>query len=251
MKRMFVPLFFLMIGAVSGYFGAGFFQANEITLAESANVTKKALADKGNEASLKSLRARVAELERMLAEKAVSSVVSTNQDVVERRDPPAGPEGWRARMENLKETDPERYTQMTNRMAQWRQQRVERQQAKLDYLASIDTSRMSPKARQVHAALQDAIIQRDEIEQKLHDENISDEQRRSIFEELRASDRELGRLNQQERNNLIAETAKALGFKGDEVKEISVTMAEIIEATDGGRRWHGGRGMPPPPGNRR
>ena len=63
--------------------------------------------------------------------------------------------------------------------------------------------------------------------------------------ELRGMHGEMERLRHDERRNLIAETAKELGFKGEDVKTITATIQEVIEATSGG--FGGRRGGPPPP----
>lgn len=216
----------------------------------------KSVPDAGEAASLKALRARIRELERQLAERPAAAVAPTNR-------PPemaGGPFGdgrrmsFRERMEELKKTDPARYANITNHMTQWRLRRSAQQRAKLDYLSSIDTSHMGSGAKKVHDELQDLIARREELEQRLHDDGISEDERHSVMEQLRSTHHQLRSLNEQERGNLITETAKVLGFEGEDAKEISATVKDIIEATDsgfgmpppGGPRGGGPGGMPPP-----
>ena len=69
--------------------------------------------------------------------------------------------------------------------------------------------------------------------------------------ELHSTHHELMRLSGEERNNLFEETARNLGFEGEDAKEISATIQEVIRATDAG--WgghHGGHRGPGGPGGR-
>ena len=229
----------------------GYFVKDEPILAEEPKVeakAKKPVADKGDEATVKALRHRITELERLLAEKEDKSEIAISNAVAEavKMRPPEPPRGnWRERMEEMKKNDPERYTQMTNRFAQWRRDRAAQAQDRMDFLSSIDTSRMSAGAKKTHNALQDLIARREELEQQLHQEDLSDEERGRLMRELGDSHREQMRLNGEERRNLFAETAKGLGFTGADAKEFTATIQEVIEATDsgwGGRHHRGGQG---------
>ena len=229
----------------------GYFVKDEPIPAEEPTVEtvqKKPVADKGDEATVKALRHRIAELERLLSEKDGKSEIAISNAVAEavKARPPAPPQNWRERMEEMKKNDPARYTQMTNRFANWRRSRAEQARNKIDFLSSIDTSHMSADARKTHDALQDLIARREELEARLQDPNLSDEERGKLMGELHSSHHELMRLNGEERSNLFEETARNLGFEGEDAKEISATIREVIEATDSG--WgghHGGhRGGP-------
>lgn len=234
----------LLAGVAIGYFVKDEPIVTEEPKAEEA--TRKPVADKGDEASAKALRYRVAELEKLLAEKDGKSEIAISNAVAEavKSRPPEPPrQNWRERMEEMRKNDPERYTQMTNRFAQWRRSQAERARNKIDFLSSIDTSHMSAGARKTHDALQDLIASREEIEAQLQNPDLSDEERGKLMRQLWESHGELQRLNGEERKNLIDETARSLGFEGEDAKEISATIREVIEATDsgwGGHRHHGG-----------
>jgi len=156
--------------------------------------------------------------------------------------PRGNPREW---MENIKKTDPARYAQMTNRFAQWRIRRAEHARTKIDFLSSIDTSHMSAAAQKTHDELQDLIARREEIEEQLHQEDLSDADRDKLMKEMWQTHHELQRLNGEERKNLIEETARNLGFEGEAAQEISTTIQDVIQATD---TWGGGRRHGPPPG---
>ena len=70
----------------------------------------------------------------------------------------------------------------------------------------------------------------------------------AIMQEMFETDHRIRELSEDERGNLIEETARNLGFDGAAAKEISETIQEVIEATDNGfgpRRPRGGhRGGP-------
>lgn len=242
----FLVVIALLVGVAFGYCsGVTTSTTPEQAKAEREKAAKRPPADMGEAASVKALRARIAKLERQLAE--AKAKPSTNEvEKVVAQDAPRPPRGGGPRewLENMKKSDPARYTQMTNRFAQFRRRRLERQQRNLDFLASVDTSHMSASAKKTHAALQEAIARREEIEEKLHQEDLSDAERRALFEQMRESEHELRNLRHAERNNLFEATANALGFEGDDAKEIVGTIKEVIESTESS--W---RHMGPPPGN--
>ena len=228
----------LLVGVAIGYF----VKDEPATAVEPAKVEEKAkkpVADKGDGATVKALRHRIAELEKALAEKEERSEAAVASTEPQARAPERPQMNWRERIEEMKKNEPERYNEMTNRMAQWRRNQSERAKNKIDFLSSIDTSRMSAGAKKTHIALQNLIARRDDLEAQLQQEDLSDEDRGTLMRELWESHRELQRLNAEERKILIGETAKGLGFAGDDAKEFSATIQEVIEATDSG--WGGGR----------
>lgn len=237
----------LLTGVAIGYFASGNGGDDTASAAPAEAITKKPVADEGEAASLKALRKRIAELEKALAERGGASETAISNAVAEAlKNAPPGPRGNpREWLENVRKTDPARYAQMTNRFAQGWLRRAERTRNTLDFLSSIDTSRMSAGARKTHDALQELIARRTEIEERLHQEGLAEDERDALMKELRDTQREFRRLNGEERQNLIEETAKSLGFEGEDVQTISATIQEVIQATDARGDRHPG---PPPPG---
>lgn len=233
---------FIALALLSGV-AIGYFVKNEPVAAEKSakaeERAKKPVADRGEEASVKALRARIAELEGQLAEReetvAISNVVA---EAAQARPPESPRQSWRERMDEMKKNAPERYAEMTNRFARWRRDQSERARNKIDFLSSIDTTQMSAEAKKTHAALQNLIARREELSALLHQEDLSDEERGQVMRKLGESHHEMMRLNAEERRNLFAETARNLGFEGEEANEFSATIQAVIEATDGG--WGGG-----------
>jgi len=237
----------LLAGVALGFcFGVTTSTTPEQAKAEKEKTERRPPADVGETASVKALRSQIADLKRQLAA-AQSRPVPTNEVVAVNPQGGPGPMNmsWRERIEDMKKNDPERYTQMTNRFAQFRRRRLERQQRDLDFLASVDTSRMSASAKKTHAALQNAIARREELEEKMHQEDLSDADRQALWGQMMAADRELRGLRRAERNNLFEVTANALGFEGEDAKEIVGTLKEVVESTE--NSW---RHMGPPPGDR-
>ena len=242
----------LLAGVAIGYFVKDEPIAAEEPAAEAT--AKKPVVNKGDGASVKALRHRIAELEKLLAERDGKSEVAISNAVAEamKNRPPEPPrQNWRERMEEMKKNDPAGYAQMTNRFANWRRSRAEQARNKIDFLSSIDTSHMSAAARKTHDALQELIARREEIEAQLQNQDLSEEDRGKLMGELHSTHHEMMRLNGEERRNLIDEAANNMGFEGEDAKEVSATIQEVIQATDNG--WGGHRGVHrgPPPGGPR
>ena len=78
-------------------------------------------------------------------------------------------------------------------------------------------------------------------------EEITEEQRRELFNEMRELDRLTMELAESERNTLLMQAAKDLGATGQEASDFIETISAIYEATQvrGGPRPP--RGGPPRP----
>lgn len=234
---------FIAVALLAGV-AIGYFVKDEPIPAEEPKVeeaVKKPVADKGNEATIKALRHRIDELEKLLSERDVHEETAVSNAVAAGGHPaPGNPQAW---IENIRKNDPARYTQMTNRWAQWRQRRMEQTQSKLEFLSAIDVSRMGGKAQETHNALMDLIVQREELMDQLHQDGVTESERQRLWQQMRSTDRELNRLNGQERSNLIREAARNAGVKGKMAQELTATIRDVIEATDsgwGGHHRHGG-----------
>lgn len=249
----------LLSGVAIGYFVRP--DAEELSHEERQNsAVAELFSDKGSEASLAALRARIAELESQLAARGDEAVTTESKTesktdptdgeavVVDRRGPPTSAE-IRERMARFEKEDPQRFAQMTNHFAQMRNRRRERAAMKIDFLSSVDTSTMGESARNIHTALQDLIARRDELEDRLHNPDLSDEERNELFEDMRQSEHEMRGLSRAERDNLFAQTAEALGLSGEDAEEFAATINDIIEATDGSFGMRGGPPPGPPPGS--
>ena len=252
----------LLCGALLGYLVRPAAPEPELEKASTAaKPSRKAVTD---DAALNRLRARIQELERQLANKAAQPAEAAAETPVKpeerpqnpflRNGPPHMPTAaeMRANMEELREKDPAKYVQMTNRFARWQEHRLQRTNDRLDILASVDTSRLSEKELQTHEALQDAIVRREELRQQLNPQNedLTEEQRKKAFEELRALDQKMRQLETSERNTLLTKTARSFGLSKENAKEMTETVKAIYQATGGDHRHQMGPGGPPPGGPR-
>ena len=61
---------------------------------------------------------------------------------------------------------------------------------------------------------------------------------RKAFREMHETNRRIRELSLQERDNLMVEAAKGLGFDGDDAGEVAGIFQEIIDNTESG--WGGG-----------
>ena len=230
----------LLVGVAIGYF----VKEEPATVGEPTKVEEKAkkpVADKGDEATVRALRHRIAELERMLAAKDERTETAVASAEAQTRAPERPQQNWRERMEEMKRNEPERYNEMTNRMAQWRRDQSARNKDRIDFLSSIDMSLMSADAKKTHQKLQSLVTKREEIEATLHKEGegMDDNLRDELMRELHQTHREMHQLNEEERKNLLEVTARSLGFEERDAKEITETIQDVIDATDNG--WGGGR----------
>ena len=122
------------------------------------------------------------------------------------------------------------------------QRRAERARSRLEFLASIDTTKMSAEERETHEKLQSLLEKRSALEEKMgRILDLPDEERNQLIMDMRDTHNEINELNGRERETLFRQTAELLGFQGEDAGEISATINEIINATDSG---FGGPGVP-------
>jgi len=235
-----VPVAALIAGAALGYCLAPSQGAAEPEAKPAAEEPRRRLLpDAGAEEQLKALRSRIKELEKAIADSQKQSEQAQEVQVEEprRRGPGGNGPNWkemRERLEQWKKDNPEEFARMEKRRQEFMQERARRAQSKLDFFASIDTTRMSKSARATHEELQGLIARREEIESKLFSTDTPDEEREQLFHEMHETDRSIRDTNEQERQNLLRLTAEELGLTGSDATEVVDTISEIYEATSGG-----------------
>ena len=251
-KNFIVPVSFLFVGAALGFCFATVNselpeckKCAEAAKEEKAVKTARQRRSEGD-AENRSLRRRVRELE---AEKtqAAASEEAVAEERPERPERPRMVRGgdWLAA---LKTEDPERYQQITNGMARWRSDRAAQVKSRIDFLASVDTSKMSRQARETHEKLQALYAERENLQASIDEMMMGGGDVPGVFEQMRETTQAINELSIQERENLIKQTAETLGFKGEDVGEIAATIKGIIDATETGPNMH--RIFPPRGGNR-
>ena len=203
-----------------------------------------------------SRKARISESKsrvKMVTTVITNTVHDTVTNTVEvAREMPRGPEDWRAELERLKEENPAEYATRTNRMAQFRNRMLQRAENRLETLAAIDTTGWSKRQIATHEKYQDLIARREELMDILRpDSNATDEQRKEAVEMMHKIGGELHATGREERNILLNQTLKTLGYTGSAAAEIKDAIQTIYSTTQDwgghGGRHGGGRGGPPPP----
>ncbi len=256
-----VPVVALLAGAAIGFClhpapkaveGAG-----DAPPGPAAPAAGRPIADAAGDAATEALRARIKELETLLADAAKRSDEKPEppgEDANDGRRERVGFRNFREEMERMKAEEPERYAQITNQMARARLERAKLVRSKLDFLVSIDPDALaSDDARDTHSRLQSLIARREELEEMLHGESVSDEERGEIVRELISGMGELGELYSLERDSLLAVAVGELGIDGPAVDDVVAVINDIIDATSMGfgPPRHGGgpgpRGQAAPP----
>jgi len=247
-----VPVATLLAGVAVGYCvprgGGGMAPESE---RPETKVVKVGLSDKS---VVDALRVRNRELERQLAERGAKLDEAPPPGGAVSEQHERGPRNAGEFLEGLKRDNPEQYARVTNNMARFRAMRQDRTMSKMEFLSSIDTSRMSHAARETHERLQRLVASRaaiiDRIESSIADSGAEGESRAELLREMSDLSREINELNAQERDNLLNQTAEALGYEGEDVEVITATIKDIINNT--GAAYMGptnfGSGAPPGPG---
>lgn len=225
----------LIAGVAAGYFMRGESAAAKPASAAEAPAKvglRGRIDDVGAKTSVAALRARIAELEKELAKMSATSS-ATGQSVAVKVPERAEmrPMSFREHMEQMKKNDPERYAQMTNRMATFARDRRNLMQGRLDFLASIDTSGMSAQAAANHQRYQELLVRREELHEDLRNESLTDEERRGLFQKMQEVNREMSEVIADERRNLLGEVAKNLGLEGEDSAALAETVEQVIDAT--------------------
>ncbi len=199
-------------------------------------VTNDADARAANEA----LRKRLAELEQALA----ARPAEPEQPPVETAPPPEERprrQSFTERLEQMKKENPEQYAEMQKRREEFRQTMEQRAQDRAEFASAIDTRNMSDEQKANHEKLLDTVARVNELMAQM---GAAEGDRRSdLRQEMGEAMHSLGELYGTERRYLFEETARAVGYTGDQVGEFADSMQTIIDNTTmSGFGRHGGHG---------
>lgn len=242
-----------VLGVVAGYFLPKSTESAESQVEIDELFADNRIEDKGEESTIAALRERIKTLERALSELENMTAATPSEEVkIEspRRGRNRGGFNPREMMENLKKEDPERYAQITNQFETMRRNRERSRSVRVEFLKSIDESSMSAATKENHEKLLENTEKLAELEARIQDPNMPDEERGELFRQLRDLHETQRELNTKERENLIAQVSLEAGMNPEDAAEFSETIQDILDATNefGGERRRGMRGgMPPPP----
>lgn len=232
------------------------------------SASARSIADVGDGASLAALRARIAELERMLGAKSdevgeageartaavladLGIPVEKTEDGTYRLRQPT-PEEMRKMMregrERFRREHPEEVARFEENMRRMAERRANQVKSRIEFLASVDTSTMSESDKATHEEVQQLMARREELLARMQEDGITDDEREQVGRELFELDRTLRDKSGSEREILIRQTAEALGFTGEDAETVVGTIGEIIDATDSRGRFGPGPGGPGPDG---
>ena len=229
------------------------------------NVAPSDAALSAAQANVESLRARVAQLEKLLDEREgnlarLASEAAQAQEAAvakpaEETEAPARQqrprESFRERMERMKTEEPERYAEMQKRQTEFRARMHADNEERGNFFASIDTTRMTADQKAGHEKLLAAIKMADAFMDRMRpdaEEPLTDEERQAAF----AAIREIGPLMEQERRYILEEVGREYGEDG---AEFATYIQNVMDYTTPMPRMgrgrgprHGGPGGPGGPG---
>jgi hypothetical protein len=221
-------------------------RARSATIYKSVAVTNDAAARASNEA----LRRRLAALEQELAKQSVKPAeqaeprppeVQRQGDGRSRRFPSS------ADMEKMKTENPEQYAEFQKRREEFRQSMEQRAQERSNFIAAVDTQRMTDDQRENHDRLVATVARLNEMRTQMEQEGF--ERTPEMRQEMGQLFESLGELYGSERRFLFEETARSVGYEGGQVSDFADQMQMIIDNTTmsgfgrhgGGSRDGGGR----------
>ena len=195
-------------------------------------VAESMIADQGETATIAALRARVQELEAQVARRRERRAPTNEVARVRENRGNREPSGMRELMDSFRQANPEGFNQASNFFARIQRNRQEAHESKLNFLASVDVSRMSDAARQTHENVQNLLVAREEILQELMSPDLDWSARGEAMGRVRAVNEELQRENAAERANLLRETARVAGVSDELAEDFVSTVNGIISATE-------------------
>ncbi len=205
-------------------------------------VTNTAAERAANEA----LRKRVVELEQALAERPAEPLPSVAQPGEANLPERPRRQSFSERLEQMKREDPEQYAEMQKRREEFRQSMEQRAQERATFIATVETKNMTDEQRENHEKLLETVARVNELTAQMGqaDGERSADLRHEMGETMHA----LGELYGAERRYLFEETARAIGYEGDQASAFAEHLQTIIDNTSmSGFGRRGGHGYAAPP----
>ena len=134
----------------------------------------------------------------------------------------------------MKKTNPQNYWNMVSNQANWRAQQVQQDEERLQTLANLDTSRMSPEEREVHETYQAVIVRQAELRELLaweNLENLSDADREALQKEQGESWQLINQCQIREREILMRDAARRLGLRRHAADRLLEEMYDAFKTT--------------------
>ena len=201
-------------------------------------------ADLGESATIAALRERVKSLEAELASRREGKREDkVNFSRPDRQRPGPGRDDF----EKFKAENPEAWARMEKEMQRRVAEHREHEGLKAEFVSSVDVSGWSDAARANHEAYLDELSAREELLARMFDGELDEDERRALFDAMRESSMRIRRLQEIERENLLATAVRNVGLSHEDAEELVETIQDVYEATNSGRGGPDGPPPPPPP----
>ncbi len=225
-------------------------QATEALAMMQAQPTEAAPVVTGEDERVKALEQALAEREAELAElRAQEEPVTTAAASPESTERVAAaepePVNRRNRMEELRETDPERYAQIQEQRAAFRQRVQDSFARQTAHFLYRDRDQMSTEELEVYDYMLGLLGETWQLTDRMQDPDLERDERRDIGRRLFENARELRPLLEEQRDREFYDMAVQLGYDSDNAMQFVDYINEMIEVTSLTGPWMrrgGGRG---------
>jgi len=233
MKKLLFVIVFLA-GAACGFFGYGLYSgksaekpASDATAATSKKKNSSRVEELERE--LAKARGEVARLQKLNedAEKAVAKALDNKPQRPQEFEFPTNIDFNAELKKNLNE---EQFTAATNAIAGFRARLAARAKGRIDFLSSVDVSRMSAADRENHEKYLELMKQREELMGK-NKGGLPDMETMQKMMEIQM---QMGPAAKKERAVLVGEVTRELGYQGDDAEVVNETFNSIYDCTSGG-----------------
>ena len=190
-----------------------------------------------------------AENQRLKAEQTVMQTsLSAESEPPPTEEPARRRLSWQERMEELRQTDPERYAAEMERRKQFVDMIEQTRTARVTFLDSIDTSLLPIEAQGVHARFTAALARQGQLQMEMMAYIESGEQPpEALRDQMHETFRELHDMREMERSALLDAIATSMGLTGTDVEDFTILVNEVFTATSNQMIPPGRRPPSPPP----
>ena len=233
MKKLAIAIVFIA-GAVCGFFGHSLYSGK--SAAKPADEGATAVTKKKNSSRVEELERELAkargEIARLtkLNEAAEKAVAQALNDKPERPENIEFPTNIDFNAEMKKNLSDEQFTAATNAIAGFRARLAARAKGRIDFLSSVDVSRMSAADRENHEKYLALMKQREELMGK----NKNGFPDMDTIQKMMEIQMQMGPAAKKERSALVNEVARELGYQGDDAVVVQDTINSIYDCTSGG-----------------
>ncbi|HCE43084.1 MAG TPA: hypothetical protein DET40_06020 [Lentisphaeria bacterium] len=137
---------------------------------------------------------------------------------------------FRTSMEKIKETDPERYAAMVERMNNFNKQMQENSNKQGEFLKKLDTKSMTPEQLDNHNKLLPLVAKNNQLLYEIN-QNPEGEKAPALRRELFDNSRQMRDLMETERSAALQQFATQLGYTSDQTGQFEEYIKLVYEMT--------------------